>query len=47
MAFKIRREDIIEEFILVFFVMSLYLDRMERDDEGQRERERVSHKKNE
>jgi len=40
-AFKIRREDIRGEFILVFFVLSLYLDRTERDDEEQqRERER-------
>jgi len=39
-AFKIRREDIIGEFILVFFVLSLYLDRTERErDRGERERE--------
>jgi hypothetical protein len=40
-AFKIGREDIRGEFILVFFVLSLYLDRTERDDEEQqRKRER-------
>jgi len=34
-AFKIRREDIRGEFIFVFFVLSLYLDRREGDDEEQ------------
>jgi hypothetical protein len=42
-AFKIGREDIRGEFILVFFVLSLYLDRREGDDEEQQtERERIS-----
>jgi hypothetical protein len=40
-AFGIGREDITEESILVFFVLSLYLDRIERDDEEETtERER-------
>jgi hypothetical protein len=30
-AFKIGRDDIRGEFILVFFVLSLYLDRTERE----------------
>jgi len=46
-AFKIRREDIRGEFILVFFVLSLCLDRREGDDEEQKtDKERGSHKKN-